>query len=233
MPRPALPLCALLLLSLSAQAAPVQRHALDPVHTRVLVAVDHAGFSQALGTASGSRGVLEVPETGWEGASLEVAVPLARLDFGDAAWNRAVLGRTWLDAGRHPEARFTSTQVTPVDATRARICGTLRLRGVEGPLCLDVVRNGARRHPLPPFRRTVGFSATGTLSRAAFGIDAWKRLVGDEVSLRIEVEAVRDEGATAPEPLHGGEPAHDPSVPTSESGTEPTPEPEPEPEPVP
>lgn len=183
-----------------AVAAVPERHALDPVHTRLLVAVDHAGFSQALGTVSGSGGVLLVPQDGWDGASLDVVVPLARLDFGDAAWNRAMQGRTWLDVARHPRARFTSTQVTPVDATRARICGTLQLRGIEGPLCLDVVRNAARRNPLPPFRRTAGFSATGTLSRAAFGIDAWRRLVGDAVALRIEVEAVRDDTAQVPAP---------------------------------
>jgi hypothetical protein len=37
----------------------------------------------------------------------------------------------------------------------------------------------------------VGFSATATLSRAAFGADAWSSLVGDTVALRIEVEAHR------------------------------------------
>jgi hypothetical protein len=44
---------------------------------------------------------------------------------------------------------------------------------------------------MPPFRHTAGFSATGTLDRKAFGIDAWEGLIGDTVELRIEAEAVR------------------------------------------
>jgi hypothetical protein len=54
-----------------------------------------------------------------------------------------------------------------------------------------VTLNGARRHPMPPFRRTVGFSATTVLSRKDFGIDAWPNVIGDTVELRIEAEATR------------------------------------------
>ena len=46
-------------------------------------------------------------------------------------------------------------------------------------------------HPLT-FKRTLGFTAVGTLSRHTLGMDAWKRVIGDEVELRIEVEAKRD-----------------------------------------
>jgi polyisoprenoid-binding protein YceI len=47
---------------------------------------------------------------------------------------------------------------------------------------------------MPPFRRTAGFSATTSLSRAAFGADAWGSLIGDQVTLRIEAEARRTGG---------------------------------------
>ena len=56
---------------------------------------------------------------------------------------------------------------------------------------MEVTLNALKRHPLPPFRRTAGFSATATLSRADFGIDAWKSVIGDRVELRLEVEATR------------------------------------------
>ena len=52
---PALLLCAL-------QSAPAwaasEHYQLDPVHTRVVFAVGHAGFSKAIGTVSGSTGTL-------------------------------------------------------------------------------------------------------------------------------------------------------------------------------
>jgi hypothetical protein len=64
---------------------------------------------------------------------------------------------------------------------------------------MDVTLNALKRHPLPPFRRTAGFSATATLSRAEFGIDAWKSVIGDSVELRIEAEAVRERNAGEPD----------------------------------
>lgn len=181
----------------SARAGEARHYQLDPVHTRVLVAVDHAGFSRALGIVSGSSGSVWIDAEGWDGARLDVRVPLANLDFGDARWNAAVQGAALLDGARHPQARFVSQSIEAVDAQHARVCGQLTLRGTTAPLCLDVTRNAQRRHPLPPFRRTAGFSATGTLSRSAFGIDSWRSLIGDAVEVRIEAEAVR---ARAPQP---------------------------------
>lgn len=178
----------------SAQALP---YALDPVHTRVAFAVDHAGFSRAIGTVSGSTGTLWFDTADWRSARLTATIPIARADLGDAKWNQAVLAANLLDARDHPQATFVSTRVVPVDATHAAVHGTLTLRGVAREVKLDVTLNAARRYPLPPFRRTVGFSATATLSRADFGITAWKSVIGDEVQLRIEAEAQRTRGGDA------------------------------------
>lgn len=166
----------------------------DPVHTRVMFALSHAGFSQAIGTVSGAAGTLRFDPADWRGAHLDVQVPLTRLDLGDGKWNKAALARNLLDGKRWPSARFVSERVEPAagDPQRFEVCGTLSLHGVDGPLCLQVKFNQLKRHPLPPFHRTAGFSATATLSRAAFGIDAWKSVIGEEVELRIEAEAVRD-----------------------------------------
>lgn len=186
--------------TLVAQAGEPETYELDPVHTRVLFAVEHAGFSKALGTISGSTGKLLFDRDDWRSAKLEVSVPLTRLDLGDAKWNAAALARNLLDGERHPEARFVSSAVEPVDPEHARACGELTLHGVTRPLCLDVTLNALKRHPLPPFRRTAGFSATATLSRKEFGIDAWPSVIGDAVELRIEAEAVRSRAGSEPEP---------------------------------
>lgn len=177
----------------AAQAQPAH-YALDPVHTRVMFAVSHAGFSQAMGTVSGSHGELWFDPGDWSRAKLVVEVPLDRLDMGDPKWTRAVQATNLLDTAKYPVARFASTRVEPVDATHARVCGDLDIRGVTRDTCLDVAFNQLKRHPMPPFRRTAGFSATVVLKRTDFGIDAWKSVIGDEVQLRIEAEAVRAGG---------------------------------------
>lgn len=186
----------------AAGAQPPEAYAVDPVHTRVMVAVEHAGFSKALGIASGSTGHVWFTPDDLSATRWDITLPLALLDFGDAKWNAAVQAANLLDTARHPEARFVATSVSPTDARHAQACGDLTVRGVTAPLCLEVTVNAVKRHPLPPFRRTVGFSAVGALSRKAFGLDAWPSVIGDTVELRIEAEAVRarnDEPASAPD----------------------------------
>lgn len=182
--------CLLLPAAINVIAAPVQ-YALDPVHTRVQFAIDHAGFSKAIGTVSGTTGTLVFDPDDWSLARVEVSIPIDRVDLGDAKWNQATLARNLLDAERYPVATFVSTRVEPIDAQRAIVHGDLTLRSETRPVALQVVLNQLKRYPLPPFRRTVGFSATATLSRADFGIDAWRSVIGDAVELRLEVEASR------------------------------------------
>lgn len=192
--RRAIALIVLAALPSAAAAAQPETYGFDPVHTRVMFAISHAGFSQALGTVSGSAGTLRFDRDDWGSAQLDVQVPLTRLDLGDAKWNKAALAANLLDGKRYPLARFVSerTEAVAGDPDRAKVCGQLTLHGVTKPLCMDVKLNQLKRHPLPPFHRTAGFSASARLSRAEFGIDAWKSVIGDEVELRIEAEAVRD-----------------------------------------
>lgn len=216
----ALPLAGLLLLvtsTLPAQAASAS-YELDPVHTRVLVAVEHAGFSRALGTVSGSTGRLEFDPENWTTARLEVSVPLQRIDFGDGKWNQAVLAGNLLDTDTHPVAHFVSSRVEPIDTHHSTVYGTLTLHGVSREVQLDVRLNALKRHPLPPFRRTAGFSATAVLSRAEFGIDAWKSVIGDRIELRLEVEATRSRAGEPDTSQEDGNEAAQPT-PTTEPAT--------------
>lgn len=186
-----------------------QSYTLDPVHTRVAFQVSHAGLSNPLGSFSGVSGTLQFDDQDWAGAHVEVRIPIASLNLGDAHWQRKILDRTFFDAGKFPEARFVSTRIEASGEHGATVTGELTLHGVTAPLTLQVTLNALKRHPLT-LKKTAGFSATGTLSRKAFGIDAWKNLVGDEVKLIIEAEATRshDDAATAATPSEPAEPPH-------------------------
>lgn len=181
----------LLLLIGNAIAAEPIHYNLDPVHTRVMFAIDHAGFSKAIGTISGSTGSLSFDPERWHETRLQATVPLARIELGDAGWNKAVLAGSLLDVDHYPTVEFVTTKVEPVAPDRASVHGRLTLHGVTRDIVLDAKLNAVKRHPLPPFRRTIGFSATTTLSRRDFGIDAWPSVIGDAVELRIEAEATR------------------------------------------
>lgn len=190
-----------LVLVLALPAAPAaaseQVFRIDPVHTRVVFRVDHAGLSRAVGTFSGATGTLAFDPEDWSRARLQVRLPLASLDLGDADWNRKVLEPAFLAAGAQPDAEYVSTRVEPAGPDRAKVTGQLRLRGVTRELVLDVRLNALKRHPLT-FRRTAGFSATGRLDRRDFGLDTWPNVIGHDVELLIEAEAIVDRAAPPP-----------------------------------
>ena len=196
------PAIACLLACAGLAQAQVASYQLDPVHTRVAFRVDHAGLSKAIGTFSGTTGELRFDPDDWSTATLDVSIPLATLEIGDPKWRDKVLDPTFLDAGRQASARFVSTRVEPGEPGKARVYGQLSLRGASREMALDVQLNALKRHPLT-LRRTAGFSATATLRRSDFGMDAWRRVVGDEVELMIEAEAIRGRADTptpTPEP---------------------------------
>lgn len=177
-------------LATGASMASQARYAFDPVHTRVAFQVSHAGFSHPVGTFSRIEGELTFDEGDWSTARLKVRIPISTLELGDADWREKILDRTFFDAKNFPEAVFESTKVESTGANSATVTGNLTMHGVTRSVTLGVTMNALRRHPLT-FKRTAGFSATGSLRRSDFGMTSWKNLVGDEVRLVIEAEAVR------------------------------------------
>lgn len=164
-----------------------EHFALDRVHTRIMFTVDHSGFSKSIGTFSGANGTLDFDNDNWQQSKVEIAIPLDGLDMGNAKWKDKVLGGNLLDASKQPIARFVSTSIEPSGKDRALIHGTLSLRGQDTSIVLDAHLNALKR--ALTFKRTIGFSATATLSRKALGMDAYPDAIGDAVVVQIEMEA--------------------------------------------
>lgn len=186
-------LFACLLLAAGAARAEPARYALDPVHSRIVFLVSHAGFSRAIGTFSGLAGELHFDPEDPAAARVEATVPIGRLELGDAKWRARILDPTFFDVEDFPSARFVSTRVEPQPDGALRVAGALTLHGVTREITLDARLNRLDRHPLT-LRRTAGFSARTVLRRADFGMQKWKTLVGDEVEVLIEIEATRRRG---------------------------------------
>jgi polyisoprenoid-binding protein YceI len=185
-------LCVLSVLCLpfAATHAESRHYELDPVHTRIAFFVQHAGFSRAIGTFAGITGELDFDPDQPQQARVDATVPIASLELGDAKWRERILDPTFFGVKNFPDARFVSTSVETAGDGRLTIHGDLTLHGVTQRIALDARLNQIKRHPLT-LRNTAGFSARTTLSRFAFGMEKWKKLVGDEVEVLIEVEATR------------------------------------------
>ena len=176
-------------LSSNVQAKP-ESFDIDPIHTRVAFMVSHAGFSNPIGTFSGSTGQLQFDENNWSQSSVSVSIPLASLNLGDSNWQEKILDTTFFNVKKFPVATFVSQGIEKLSGNTGIAKGTLTIHGVDRPINLNFTLNALKRHPLN-FKKTIGFSATATLSRKALGIDAWSNLIGDEVKIIIELEATR------------------------------------------
>jgi len=189
---------AMLLLLAGTASAEVESFDVDPVHTRVAFMVSHAGFSNPIGTFSGSTGKLEFDEKDWSKSSISASIPVGSLNLGDTKWQEKILDGTFFDAKKFPAATFVSEHIEKLSENTGIAHGVLSIRGIQQPIDLAFTLNALKRHPLS-FKRTIGFSATATLSRKKFGITAWENLIGDDVKIIIELEASHSKTEQTPE----------------------------------
>ncbi|HVF35745.1 MAG TPA: YceI family protein [Candidatus Saccharimonadia bacterium] len=181
-----------LVVALAAAAAPEPtRYRYDPVHTQVMFVADHLGFSRPVGRFTRVDGVLAFDPDDWSTARCEATIAVDSLWLGDAVWEKKVLSDAFLDASRHPTMRFECERAERIDAKRGRLFGALTIRGVTRPVELELRVNRIGRHTFS-LAYVAGFSATGTIRRSDYGITRMLPAVGDEIEIRLEVEAIRD-----------------------------------------
>ena len=219
LPRVGAPLVAGLAASLVAgagRAEPV-RFELDPAHTALAFLVEHVGYAKVIGRFDDVTGSLVWDEAAGELSELRVVVVTASVDTGDEARDEHLRKADFLDVAKHPEMVFTASALAPRPAPDAEdgadgtasgsgadgddapvlagtVEGTLELLGRTRPLALDVTLNKAADYPFGHAELTLGVSARGALSRSDWGMDygVANALVGDEVELLIETEAIRE-----------------------------------------
>lgn len=210
---------AVLMLAAAPVSARTLTYRIDPVHTQILFSVDHDGYSHPVGRMRVRAGWLRFDEDDWSDAKVVVDIDTASVDLGDKDWNDAVTGTRFLDAKEFPLAHFESASVTigakqrdaqhcvhlqyesPVctknaqPAERAGVLhGNLTLRGVTRALSIPFTVNRVG-FTIFGTQTLAGFSAQTTLDRMQFGMMAFPKAVGTQVSVRLEVEASLDQDA--------------------------------------
>lgn len=184
--------------------AELDSYRFDPVHTQVVLFADHLGLSHGIGRAKVGGGWLRFDADDWSTSQLDVSVDLATLDMGEEKWTRTVQSSQFLDVERYPVARFVSRSVEKTGATSGIVEGELSLHGQTRPVTLQVTFNRIGRDPYA-FKTKAGFSARMTIDRFDFGIDRYREVVGADVEMRIEVEAILDPKATRGDSTNGAQ----------------------------
>lgn len=169
-------------------AAPV-RYTLDPSHTQVLFSWDHLGYSHPTGQFDHVNGTLVYDAGHPAKSSVSVSIPVSSLRTHVPALDKQLLGPMYLDAKRYPLITFVSSKVKPAGSKRFKVEGQLTVHGVTRPVTLEVTLNKAGKYPMIE-APALGFGASATFDRSAFGVGYGVPMVGDALRVTVTAEAI-------------------------------------------
>jgi polyisoprenoid-binding protein YceI len=195
----ALQLVALLgLANLAASRAMAQTETwyLDPPHSSAQFAVRHLGISTVRGAFTKLGGVV-VDSPDLSKASVNVTIDASSIDTRVQRRDDDLRSDHFFDVAKFPTITFQSKKVESAGTGKLKVTGDLTMHGVTKEVVLDV--DG----PTPPMKDPKGtshrgLSATTTLSRADFGINFDAGMVGDQVTIQLDVEMVDKAPGTPP-----------------------------------
>ncbi len=181
-------------LAAPAAIAETATYEIDPTHTTVGFLVDHIGYAKTFGLFRDLEGEFAFDPEGKTLGEVRVVVEAASVFTNHDGRDGHVRNADFLDVDNHPEIVFEANGGEVTGENTGIVTGDLTILGQTHPLTLEVTLNKIGEYPFGHRKETVGVSARGTVVRSQYGMDyALGGLVGDEVDLIIEFEAIRQD----------------------------------------
>jgi polyisoprenoid-binding protein YceI len=163
----------------------------DKAHSEVIFSILHMSLSKVHGRFGVSGGQIQWNEADITKSTVNVTIDVASVDTGVAPRDTDLKSSSMFDTAQFPTATFVSTSVAKT-GNGLTVNGNLTLHGVTKPVVLQVE---GPTGPLPGMggKMHAGFSATTTISRAAFdlGTKYPAAVLGDDVKLNIDLDVVK------------------------------------------
>ena len=169
---------------------------IDPTHTATVFSWSHFGFSTPSANFSDIQGTISVDNAKPSNSSVNVTIPLSSLNTNVKALDDHLQTADFFDSAKYPNITFKSTKVQAISKTKYKITGNLTIKNVTKPVVLDAVLNKQGVHPMTK-AETIGFNATTSFNRSAFGVGAYVQNVGDKITVNITTEAAVPTAKTA------------------------------------
>lgn len=175
-----------------ALAAP-ERYAIDPSHMAIAFLVSHIGFAKTLGQFNRAEGAFVFDPEKPAVSDIVVTIDAASVDTEHAKRDEHLRAQDFLWVEKYPQLVFRGTSAEQTGPNTGRILGELTLRGVTRPVTLDVTWNKSGPYPFGDMHYALGLSARTQIKRSDFGMTYGVQagLVGDEVDIILEFEAIR------------------------------------------
>ena len=170
---------------------------IDPAHTLAEFSVRHMMIATVRGRFGAVSGTIRLDEDDPTRSTADVSIDAASIDTRVEQRDAHLRSADFLEAETYPTIAFRTTGIARKGENRYDVTGDLTIRGVTKSVVLDVTEEGRARSPWG--QTVVGFRATTTIDRRDYGL-RWNQaietggvLVGNEVKIAIEAEAVKQE----------------------------------------
>lgn len=187
--RLTLAVAAIATLSSAAFAAP-ETYVLDGSHTFPRFSYSHFGLSTQLSRFNKTTGKIVLDKEARTG-SVDVVIDTKSVDTGFDIFNGHIQGEDFLDTEKYPTATFKSTQVRFEGDKPVAVEGNLTIKGVTNPVTLTITSFVLQPHPMMK-KDAIGANATTKIKRTEFNAGKYAPNVGDEVTIDLAVEAIKE-----------------------------------------
>jgi polyisoprenoid-binding protein YceI len=172
----------------SAIAAP-ETFGVEPNHTYANFSYMHMGLSTQISKFNKTSGTITYDKAAKTGA-VDVTIDMKSVETGSSLFNNHIQGADFLDTANFPTATFKSTKVVFAGDKPATIEGNLTIKGITKPVTLTVTHFVNMAHPMAK-KDAIGANATTVIKRTEFNAGKYAPAVGDELTLTISLEAIK------------------------------------------
>jgi polyisoprenoid-binding protein YceI len=166
-------------------AAPTQWN-IDPAHSTADFAVTHLEISDVEGTFNKITGSATIDDADLSKSHVTASIDMSSVDTGIQMRDDDLKSNDFFNVPAYPTMTFQSTKIWKTGDATAKMTGNLTLHGITKEVTFDV------ELPAPPAaadRRTA--EATTTISRKSFAVGPDSTLIGDDVSITLEIQLVK------------------------------------------
>ncbi len=174
--------------SAPAFAAP-ETYVIDGSHTFPRFSYSHFGLSKQLSRFDKTSGTIVLDKEAKTG-SVDIVIDTTSVNTGFPVFNGHIQGADFLDTTAFPTATFKSTKVVFKGDAPTEVQGDLTIKGVTKPVTLTVTSFVAMPHPMLQ-KDAIGANATTVIKRTDFNAGKYAPNVGDDVTIDIAVEAIK------------------------------------------
>ena len=175
--------------SAAAVAAP-ETYQVDGTHTFPRFSYNHHGLSIQTSQFNITTGSVTLDKEARTGA-VDITIDTRAIDTGSAVFNEHIQAEDFLDTAKYPTATFKSTRVVFEGDQPRAIEGDLTIKGITKPVTLQVTHFAAMTHPMLK-KDAIGANASTLIKRSEFNAGKYAPHVGDEVTITVAIEAVKE-----------------------------------------